>query len=238
MLEMDGGGAAVQRVLVSVVMRAENPVVVDDTDSFEGRDASGSSSVLYDTVGVFPASWVNFVLNEPGIYAVSVSSRASDDEEWQNRGDMTLSLINGESGKNRNAPMQIYEAGHRYWRLVPKNGLPALPEMRVSWRPKELVFVAQGRVPYILAIGSTKESPGLARPDLMRSALDSVEDGDMLEAKANEALDEPAGSAAATDESGPENKKWSQYAVWAILTAGALLLSWIALSLIQKGREE
>jgi hypothetical protein len=108
--------------------------------------------------------------------------------------------------------------------------------MRLYWPPKELIFVAQGRPPYILAFGSEKDLPGLAKPDLMQVALGSVGERDIREAGvgadvSSASFDRPApargGTAAAAE-------PWTKYAVWAVLAGGALLLSWMAWNLIRK----
>jgi hypothetical protein len=104
----------------------------------------------------------------------------------------------------------------------------------MRWHPKELVFVAQGKPPYILAFGSDKNAPGLARPDLMEIALSGVRERDIPEAamEASPISSEPA-PVAERDEAEPE-RRWTKYVVWAVLVGGALSLSWMAWSLLRK----
>jgi hypothetical protein len=110
--------------------------------------------------------------------------------------------------------------------------------MRMFWHPKELVFVAQGKPPYILAFGGGEDTPGLARPDLMQAALGDIAERNISEAEIGaNALpvspDRPPNPERGATEA---DKSWAKYAVWAVLVLGALLLSWIAWSLIQKNK--
>jgi hypothetical protein len=219
----------VSGMFISVMERRETVTIEDDSSAFAGRRETDGTAFIYDTWGAFPVRRVNFVLREPGIFKASVSSRSSGD--WLSHGGMELSFIKNDSGERRNEAIQIRETGGRYWRLETRGSLPSVPEMRVYWRPKELVFMAQGKGPYILAFGCKEPLVPLSNPGLMESAIEGIDAGDILEAGITGA----ASAVSVTpppEENAAVESKWPQYMVWAVLTASALLLSWMAWRLI------
>jgi hypothetical protein len=242
MLEIDGEWELPDSIVISVRRGEREDEIERDSETFTGRPDAESRSVVYDTGGVFPASEVDFVLETPGVYMAYVSSRNDDLDEWRIRGDVRLSLIKNDAGESRNAPIRVSRANDRFWRLTMRDILPSPPPaMRMSWHPKELVFVAQGKPPYILAFGGGMDSPGLAslaRPDLMQAALGGVGERNILEAQvAANALPASFDRPPNPERGGTEaDRPWMKYAVWAVMVAGALLLSWIAWNLIQKGK--
>jgi hypothetical protein len=221
--------------IVMTVTGERETVIRHDSELFNGLPDDESRSVIYDTGGVFPASDVNFILETPGIYAASVSSRRDGEDEWRRHGEIHLSFIKNDAGESRNVPIQTRRINDRYWRLTPRDKLISPPPlMQMRWLPKELIFVAQGKPPYILAFGSNKDAPGLARPGLMEIALSGVRERDIPETAMEVApiYPEPM-PVAERDESGPE-MQWTKYVVWAVLVGGALSLSWMAWSLLRK----
>jgi hypothetical protein len=227
-----GGPATPQMrsVDLTVIGIADSVQIPDDAVSFDGAaDPGEPSALLYDTIGVYPAPSVNFLIKTPGVYQALLRCRKQSGDEWTNIGGIKLSLIKNENSEVRNAPLYPGVSA-RYWQLARWGGAP--PVMFFQWRPKEVVFMAQGKKPYILAFGSEKESPSLDRPDLIKEALKVTEPGGVLEARLSVQLAAAPQPAAAPNEPASD-KTWRQYAVWAVLTSGALLLSWIAWNLIR-----
>jgi hypothetical protein len=240
MLEVDGAWEFPGSAVISVRVGEREAEIQRDSALFEGLPDDGSRSAIYDTAGAFPASEVNFILENPGIYMASVSSRNREEDEWRHHGGIRLLFMKGEAGDNRNAPIQVFPTNDRFWRLTVRDGLPPSPPvMSMSWHPKELIFVGQGRPPYILAFGSGKDLPGLAKPDLMRAALSGIDERDIREVKVTAvALPASFDRSALPDREAAADERWSKYVVWAVLVGGALLLSWISWSLIRKNKEE
>ncbi|MDR1508158.1 MAG: DUF3999 domain-containing protein [Synergistaceae bacterium] len=239
MLETDGIQELPDTAAVSAVIREPEAGIQQDSESFKGLPDGESRSIVYDTAGAFPASEVNFILETPGIYTASVSSRGDESSEWRYLGEIHLSFMKNGAGESRNAPIQVRWTNDRFWRLTTLDRpLTPPPAMRMYWRSKEVIFVAQGRPPYILALGSYKDSPGLARPDLMKIALGGIEGRDIPEADVeNSPLPSSASPADLTEsERAGLDKLWMKYVVWAVLVGVALLLSWMAWSLIRKDK--
>jgi hypothetical protein len=247
MLEIDGVWEFPDSLAITMRLGEREAEIQRDSASFEGRPDGGESrSVVYDTAGAFPASEVNFILENPGVYMASVSSRGSAQSEWRRLGDIRLSFIKSDAGDSRNAPIQVREffSNDRFWKLTAQDRLPSPPPaMQISWRPKEIVFVAQGPSPYILAFGCHKNLPGLAKPELMPTVLGGIGERNILEAEIGASITPASFDQPPAFDSGetPDDTQWEKYAkyvVWAVLVGGALLLSWISWSLIQKGKSE
>ncbi|MDR1137437.1 MAG: DUF3999 domain-containing protein [Synergistaceae bacterium] len=239
MLEADGAWEFPGSVVVSARISEREAEIRWDSELFRGLPDDESRSVIYDTAGAFPASEVNFILENPGVYMASVSSRNSAEDEWRRHGDIRLSFMKSGAGYNRNSPIHVFSANDRFWRLAARDGLPSPPPaMRMYWHPKELVFVAQGKPPYIFAFGGVKDSPGLAKPDLMRAALDDIDERDILEAEIGASVPPASFDRPPLLDSGgtAAGGQWTKYVVWAVLVGGALLLSWISWNLIQKSK--
>lgn len=244
MLEIDGEWELPDSVVISVRVGEREDEIERDSETFTGVPDAESRSAVYDTSGAFPASEIDFILETPGVYMASISSRNDESDEWRWRGDVRLSLIKNDAGEGRNAPIRVSRTNDRFWRLTMRDSFPLPPPaMRMSWHPKELVFVAQGKPPYILAFGGSVDSSGLAslaRPDLMQAVLDGIGERSILEAGvvANASPISPDQPPNPERGGAETDRPWMKYAVWAVMVAGALLLSWIAWSLIRQGKTE
>jgi hypothetical protein len=237
MLEVDGEWELPDSIIISMRTGERRTGIPRDSELFRGLPDGESRSVIYDTAGVFPASEVNFILEAPGIYMASVSSRNDAQDEWRSHGDIRLSFIKNGADDVRNAPVRVFRANDRFWRLTARDVLPSQPPaMQMYWHPKELVFVAQGKPPYILAFGSGKDLPGLAKPDLMQIALGGIGERDIPEAEIGASLLPASFDQPPVPERDETAKQWTKYIVWAVMVGAALLLSWIAWSLIQKSK--
>ena len=113
--------------------------------------------------------------------------------------------------------------------------LGTAPTLQVGWRPRSLVFLAEGRAPYVLAVGhasARREPTPLASPlAVLRARLGA----DWQPPQAS--LDAPrqaAGQAALVPV--PPAGSWRRTLLWVILAAGAVLVVTIALALLRGQR--
>jgi hypothetical protein len=233
-LEIEGrGDIAPDSATLRVTGKPERAEPEPDSATFEGALDSESSAV-YDTGGVFPATEAEFLLKSPGMYDAVVSSRVAADEGWRRRANARISLITMPEGEDRSGPVEISRGGGRYWRLQIRGArLTEPPALKLSWRPVDVVFLAQGRPPYAIAAGSDKPAPSLQRRELMAEALervgaDGVLTADLLTGASARMENQPS---RATDDA--DQRNWPQYMLWGALTAVAALLSWMAFSLLR-----
>lgn len=238
LLEIDGIDAANVPLALTVTWTKRSRGVPLETSEFPGMRESASAAIIYDLEGVFPLVAVNFPLEVPGIRPVTVESAAEKDAEfWLGQGQLNLSLVKSGSKLRRNAPLAVSPRGHRYWKIVPVGvSLPEIPSMSIIWRPQEALFLAQGTPPYYLCVGNGALRHTLQRPDLLSGIVGEIAPGEIVVASVASPAD-PSVFGAAETETVPaqqEDTQWKTYLVWGILVCGALFLSWIAWSLMQK----
>ena len=206
--------------------------------TFAGTAAQDRLSVEYDTKGAFPVSKVNFVLQEPGFYKVHYSARSDKKGNWRQLGSMELSLIRESASSLRsNSSENVDLRENRYWRIEfeqPFSG-PLLPEMKINWHASEVYFLAQGKPPYILAFGSSREdlrlqNTSFAQDQALRTGATETEIGEPLN---NEIT--VVSTKEIEREEISSDREWERYVVWVVLVLGALLLAGIALKLLKSG---
>ena len=211
--------------------------VHEEEETFEGQLSPDGRSVEYDLQGAFPISKLNFVLQEPGLYDAVFSSRPDRQSAWRYRGRMELSMIRepsrpgsastGPHPVRMNDPVSTNGRENRYWKLdfdKKFSGLP--PKMRISWRPSEVLFLAQGGGPYVLAFGSSQ-----AGLDLQTPSLSGNGDVNATTAGIGSAPDFGQDAAARRPKNhvgDDDNAEWQRYLVWGLMVLGGLLLSFMA----------
>lgn len=133
------------------------------------------------------------------------------------------------SGKRLTSPQIILDTtSDGYWRLRFDKDTPPPAgnlQLRLGWIPEQLLFIAQGEPPFVLAYASTHVSGSEAPlPQLLN--VEEI-DADLLVKTAHLGLALTLGSAdnllARAD---PPN--WQRYALWSVLILGVILLSWMA----------
>lgn len=210
-----------------------------DSLSFEGVREEGGVSFVYDVGSSFPAERVLFSLASPGIHDVLIESKRASSDDWRYRAETTLMYVKNESGETKNGPLEgIRHAHDRYWRVSAKDALSLPPTMKLSWRPQEVVFMAQGASPYLLCTGSKRALPSSRLTQSRAMAERALEYLSVREIGVA-GVGAPESIAVISDETTgyadvQEGKNWGQYAVWGLLVAGALLLSWMAWSLMHR----
>jgi hypothetical protein len=203
----------------------EESVSIDGTTAF--TNDKSNSAIEYYTIGAFPISKVNFILQEPGFYRVVYFSRPEIRSEWRTRGKMELSMIRSQDNSlvlNEPTPINVRE--ERYWRIEFEGAFHGtLPKMEMSWRQSDVYFLAQGRAPYYLAFGSHLEELSLQNIVFLRGR-----DTSAMEAEFGEVFKERESNISTPIGITPD---WQRYLVWGLLVLGALLLSGIAWKLIK-----
>ena len=195
--------------------------------------AGSIAAVEYDTLGAFPITRVNFALQEPGFHSITYFSRSETESEWRTRGRMYLSMMRGHDGIMRsNAPVSITMREDRYWRIEFESAFHGTPpKMHISWHPGEVLFLTQGRAPYLLAFGSSLGEPSLQNDAFLRS-------GGAAAPTALHVMEAELGAAVIIDFTpvrvpGDETAEWQRYVVWGLLILGSLMLSGMAWKLIK-----
>jgi hypothetical protein len=199
-----------------------------------GRAAEGDDgpALHYDSGGRFPVDRATVAMNRPNsLMEGALLSRPDGETDWRvrHRGlfyRLTLGGTTLESG-----PIRLPStATDRFWRLEAGEGAAGMdadpPALILEWTPHELVFLAGGDGPFTLAFGSGRaESPDAA----LGSLLETLKDGGASDIAGRAALGETVvlGGGEALRPPAPL-LPWRQWALWAVLVAGVLLLGWMA----------
>lgn len=230
--------------------------LVDAVDSGDWQwleltaEAGGNArdGYLYRLQGRVPVQRLDVRMPANSAVSWSVSSRDPDrpgvdgrTPDWQllTAGWNTWSL--SEAGtQQRSAPLETSGTlTDRQWRLQAEPGsLPAgAPLLRLGYRPGSVVFLAQGRAPYLLVAGSANVAATQAALDPMLDALRARNGRQWQPATAM--LGERAvraGDAAYQPAKPPRD--WKNLLLWAVLVLGALAVAGFALSLVRGGGEQ
>ncbi|MNN35788.1 hypothetical protein D3C81_1496510 [compost metagenome] len=146
-----------------------------------------------------------------------------------------------EAGKQlQSAPLETTGTiTDRQWRLLAEPGsVPSeAPLLRLGYRPGSVVFLAQGRAPYLLVAGSANVVDTQAALDPMLDALRARSGAHWQPAVATLAAGAVrAGDAAYQATKAPRD--WKNVLLWAVLVLGALAVAGFAFSLLRSSRVE
>jgi hypothetical protein len=171
-----------------------------------------------------PIERINLRLPELNtVLAVELQSRRQPQDPWHHVASRQLYRINTADGELRNEPIDIATDSDRYWlaRTVDRSGASTANPLRlqVAWTPSDLVFLARGEGPFIVAYGSalapaaeTDLSSMPAAVTVMRATL-----GARRELGGAARLAQPAAKF-----------PWKRALLWAVLAMGVCLLAWMA----------
>jgi|GEM_PF-3910507 len=237
----DSGGATLSGAAIDFY-EAPSKKPREDTVRFNGSFARNPQMVVYETNGVYPAEKINLKLDSPGFYSVTLYTRGSNDQNWQQLSKMMpFQMIpfrmKTPAEVHENIPISLaYPLERKYWAVSFDVSPPAHPPvLELTRQPREIVFLAQGAHPYVIAVGKKENTPPARTTRGFYNALDEFPESGIRESNIGGPLSrDESGSIA--DEAG--SKAWQRYLVWGVFLIGALLLSWMALSLLRKNKAD
>ncbi|MEX6503888.1 DUF3999 domain-containing protein [Pseudomonas zhanjiangensis] len=161
---------------------------------------------------------------------VSVFGRREGKLRWQPLGSGLLYRLPQDGQEVLHDQLELYGAPVQQLRLqVDERGGglgSATPSLQVGVRPTQVVFLARGEPPYVLAVGN----PAGKAADLpLRSLIPGYQDARLASlgvATAAQAIETAAGAPQA-------GVDWKRWGLWAVLLAGVGLLVLMALSLLR-----
>lgn len=137
------------------------------------------------------------------------------------------------TGKNAEATASIDTRHVKHLRLHSDTPLAGAPALRVGWLPAQFVFMPEGSAPYRLLAGSYAARRGDYPVDEALSRL-RVQHGDgwqPVAAMLGPRVDEAGPSALAAPKVPYD---WTRPLLWAVLALGALVVGWMAFSLLRQ----
>lgn len=160
------------------------------------------------------------------VATVTLSSRDGDDAAWQPRSRFTAFRLDSVDGTIDSDPQAITPTRDRQWQLHAEPPLDRPPTLRVGWHPDSFALLARGDGPYLLAAGSARAQ----RADYpLAVLLDGLRErgGDWHLPAARLGAGAPLSGDVALSAPLPIR----QWALWAVLIAGAALVIGMVLRL-------
>jgi hypothetical protein len=212
--------------LTSVVAEPADSRIEAERSTLEvAGSASGVARGEYqfDLGARLPIERINLELPELNtVIAVELLSRGRPRDAWRRVASRQFYRVNTADGELRNAPIDVAADSDRYWlaRAAGLNGAPAAPPLRLqaAWTPSDIVFLARGSGPFIVAYGSalapaaeTDLSAMPAAVTVLRATLGARR---QLGGQARLAI--------------PAEFPWRRVLLWAVLALSVCLLAWMA----------
>lgn len=192
-----------------------------------------------------PVRSATLQFTEPNsIISASLQSRVDTSDQWheQCRGLFYSLQINGEQLQSE--PCSLKGTTDRQWRLVVMDdgaGLKGSSQnvtLNLGWLSDELLFLARGTGPFLLAYGNGKleNSGAVERSDMVLKAVQQLHDDTIVESAilgkklvlgGDNALLVP-----------PPPKPWKTWLLWGVLVAGVFAMGAMAISLVKDLRNK
>jgi len=124
------------------------------------QDAHRSQDYAFDLGGHVPIQRVDLRLAEANsVVAADVYSRKDSRDAWNFVASARFYRIRTPRGDEQNEPIDVPLNRDRYWLVQISNPASAgALALVAAWHPSELVFLAQGDPPYLLAYGSSRST--------------------------------------------------------------------------------
>lgn len=212
-------------------------------------DSGEAGGLRFDVAGPLRVERVRIEPPEQNSIAqIELLSRVDARQPWRSRGTVLIYRLTADGRRLEQQEIVLAPSTDPQWLMRIANRESAFgnnpPVVDIAYRPAQLVFVARGEGPYLLAYGSGRAGPA-ARP-LEGLLLDMAG----RDADRPKAIPSPATLGAARILGGPDALRapispqdWKIMALWAVLAAGVLLLAWMArrlfrqMSSVETGRD-
>lgn len=192
----------------------------------------------FDVGGPLPLDRVSLHLPQENTLVEAALESAHDPQgPWTHRYRGTLYRVQEQGHTWSTPPLHVRPARHRYWRLrvmAKGGGLgEGLPVMEGEWLSEQLMFVARGEAPYLLAYGSaTVEAGAFGAADILSLAPGkSAEELEQFTADLGEQR-ELGGLTALRPPPAPI--PWTRWLLWVLLIGGVGALGVMAHRLLQQ----
>lgn len=191
------------------------------------RVAGQPHEVRFDSAGHFPVSAATLVLEPNRVLGGRLEAGHSTPTVWTPVARSEWYALTVDDNIIRSAPQTLSVRSARHWRFVADTGDALdggpLPELEIHYVPHQYRVLAEGRPPYLLAIGSGQaaaaaavSAPGLALPHVADAAR----------------LSAPARLGAEFELGGSARRAlpkaalpWQRITLWAVLGAGVVLIA-------------
>lgn len=199
-----------------------------------------------DLGGTLPVAAVTLrIAGGTRVLPVRLAGRAASDAAWQPLGTAVFHRVERAEG-GASAPTIVESPAFELERETPLRQLQATLDPRLSGlafagvslevmaRPAHLVFAAQGRPPYVLAVGAAGATPAALPVESLVPGWPG-ERARLGAAHVQDSWQEDAGAARAAD-AAKRSATWRTAALWAVLVGGVALLAMLAWRLVRESK--
>jgi uncharacterized protein DUF3999 len=226
---------------ITAIRKSKTPDPVRSWATFPGASAdndqkSGVQAFEYDSAAHLPADRLRLRFDDQNtLVQAKVYSRPHPDADWRLRQSGLIYDLRFETETRIQNTLAFGPTPDRYWRVEIEEGTGAgptdIPIVELGWLPHELLFVARGEGPFMLAYGSVRleeEALGSGSSDLLTGIMGSDE-----ESLIKEATLMPQTLLGGPDRLMPEPPPppWRQWLLWFVLVIGVGFVAWMAIIL-------
>ena len=191
------------------------------TTSFPGIKSQDGLTVDYNTHGYYPIVAINFMLPQADSMPIELKNRISENAPWALKSKGTIYRFKQDlEGKVRkNKPFEITSRAP-YWQIKALGDLPfaTVPEMEITWEPYQVIWLARGTGPWVLAYGNSDYGP------VYDNYLSEAEDQKTLPASIS-GEESYTPRIVLADEPTPAYQQWI---LWGVLILAVIILSVLA----------
>lgn len=218
-----GKTAPFELTSVTAQLALDQPVAPQSTVTASGsRFASKENELGFDLDARLPVTQVNLVLPESNsVSKIELLSRARTTDPWRPIAQGEFYRVSTGSSDHSNEPIRIPTDSDRFWlaRQVQPAGRIGDVKLQATWDAMDLVFLAQGAGPFVLAYGNASAGPSAValEPLIKGVAVVPAETGPSYLLGGPDRLLPP-----------PATVPWRMAALWSALALGVLVLAWMA----------
>jgi hypothetical protein len=196
----------------------------------------------YDTRGFLPIEYLDIDFAEAAdATSVTIRSRPDSTATFTVRHSGLFYTLQGPAGAIRSSYAPIDRTPDRYWSVETKREggwkQNRAPRLKVGWHPHELLFVARGTPPYVLAYGSARVGPADAPVDQLLVSLNRAGHETAAIPLATIGAPHSLGGADALKPA-PATLPWKRIALWGVLIVAVGFLAILALRLFRDTTEK
>jgi hypothetical protein len=218
-----GKAAPFDLTSVTAEIAPDQPIAPQSSVTVSGTRISGKENELsFDLGAKLPVTQVNLVLPESNsVLKMELLSRARTSDSWRPVSHGEFYRVTGGGTDHNNEPIRIPSNSDRFWliRETQPTGAIADVKLQATWNARDVLFLAQGAGPFLLAYGnaSAGQSSVALEPLLKGVTVMPAETEASYVLGGTERLRPP-----------PATVPWRMAALWTALGLGVLLLAWMA----------
>jgi len=218
-----GKTAPFELTSVTAQVALDQPAAPQSTVTASGdRGTHKENELTFDLDAKLPVTQVNLVLPESNsVLKIELLSRARATDPWRPVAQGEFYRVSSGSSDHGNEAIRIPTDSDRFWlaRQTQPAGRIGDVKLQVTWAAMDLVFLAAGPGPFVLAYGNASaESSAVALEPLIKGvAVVPAETGPSYTLGSADRLRPP-----------PATVPWRMAALWSALGLGVLVLAWMA----------